>query len=407
MSPTRRQVYHRRRIAVFGVLAILIASIAYLTTTGLAPVSASAAALTEPAALTQAAAVPVWPTDGAGAIGAVGYEGVLGASGEQGSVPIASITKMVTALVILQAKPLAGDDPGPQITFTDDDVDIYYDAVAENGSVAPVVSGMVLSQREAFETMLLPSANNYSVSLAVWAFGSVDAYLDAAAGFLAANGLTGTTVADTSGISAESVSSPADLVAIGKLVVANPVLASIVAMPSAEIPTVGTVTNTNKLLGIDGVDGIKTGTTDEAGACLLFAVDVPVGDTTVTLVGVVLGGDTHPELNQTILTLIDSVTPGFRQVELVTAGATFGSYSTPWGQTGQAVAETSESAVVWSDTPISTVVDVDQITLGSAGESVGTVEVSVGSQTVTVPLVLDTTITDPGPFWRWTHPGQV
>jgi D-alanyl-D-alanine carboxypeptidase (penicillin-binding protein 5/6) len=407
MSPTRRQVYHRRRIAFVSALAVLIAAIAYLTSTGLAPVSASAAELTEPAALTQAAALPAWPDGGAGAIGAVGYDGLLGETGDQSSVPIASITKMVTSLVILEAKPLTGDDPGPEITFTDDDIDIYYDAIAENGSVAPVVSGMVLSQREAFETMLLPSANNYSVSLAVWAFGSVDAYLAAAGDYLAAHGLTGTTVADTSGLSAKSVSSPADLVAIGKLVVANPVLADIVAMPTAEIPTVGTVVNTNKLLGIDGVDGIKTGTTDEAGACLLFAVDVPVGETTVTLVGVVLGGDTHPELNQNILALIDSVTPGFRQVELVAAGASFGTYTTPWGQSGRAVAETAASAVVWSDTPIETDVDVEPVRLAGKGDPVGSVDVTVGTQTITVPLVLDTGITDPGPFWRWTHPGQV
>ena len=407
MSLTRRQVYHRRRIAFFGALAVLLASIAYLTSTGLAPVSASTAALTEPAALTQPPAAPAWPVGGAGAIGAVGYDGVLAASGDQGSVPIASITKMVTALVILQAKPLSGDDPGPRITFTDADVDIYYDAIAENGSVAPVVPGMVLTQREAFETMLLPSANNYSVSLAVWAFGSVDAYLAAADDFLADNGLTGTIVADTSGLSAASVSTPADLVAIGKLVVANPVLAEIVAMPSAVIPTVGTVVNTNKLLGIDGVDGIKTGTTDEAGACLLFAVDVPVGGSSVTVVGVVLGGDTHSELNQTILTLIDSVTPGFRQVELVEAGASFGTFTTPWGQSGQAVAETAASAVVWSDTPISTAVDIDTVDLAEKGEPVGSVDVIVGDETITVPLVLDATITDPGPFWRWTHPGEV
>lgn len=407
MSLTRRQVYHRRRIAFFGALAVILATIAYLTTTGLAPVSASAAALAEPAALTQPAVSPTWPAGGAGALGAVGYDGVLAASGDQESVPIASITKMVTALVILQAKPLTGTDPGPDITFTDGDVDIYYEAIAENGSVAPVVSGMVLSQREAFETMLLPSANNYSVSLAVWAFGSVDAYLAAAADFLAANNLTATTVADTSGISADSVSSPADLVAIGKLVVANPVLADIVSMPTADIPTVGTVVNTNKLLGTDGVDGIKTGTTDEAGACLLFAVDVPVGESSVTVVGVVLGGDSHPELNRSILTLIDSVTPGFREVELVAAGTAFGSYTTPWGQSGQAVAETAASAVVWSDTPISTAVDVDTVDLAEKGDSVGSVDVTVGAETLTVPLVLDTDITDPGPFWRWTHPGEV
>jgi D-alanyl-D-alanine carboxypeptidase (penicillin-binding protein 5/6) len=407
MSLTRRQVYHRRRIAFFGALAVLLAGIAYLTGTGLAPVSASAAEPNEPAALTQAAVTPTWPSGGAGAIGAVGYDGVLASSGDQSSVPIASITKMVTSLVILQDKPLAAGEAGPKITFTDADVDIYYDAVAENGSVAPVVSGMVLTQREAFETMLLPSANNYSVSLAVWAFGSVDAYLDAAADYLAENGLTGTTVADTSGLSAESVSSPADLVAIGKLVMNDPVLADIVAKPTASIPPVGTVVNTNKLLGIDGVDGIKTGTTDEAGACLLFAVDVPVGQSAVTVVGVVLGGQTHPQLNQTILTLIDSVTPGFRQVDLVEEGAAFGTYTTPWGQSGRAVADTAATAVVWSDTPISTTVDLDPVDLGDQGDTVGTVDVTVGGDTVTVPLVLDSDITDPGPLWRWTHPGEV
>ncbi|TFB99362.1 D-alanyl-D-alanine carboxypeptidase [Cryobacterium adonitolivorans] len=407
MSNSRRQVYRRRRFAFFGVLAVILAAVAYLTSSGLAPVSSTAAALTEPPALTQAAVAPAWPDLGAGAIGAVGFDGVLGSTGDQASVPIASITKMVTALVILDAKPLTGDEPGPDITFTDDDVDIYYDAIAEDGSVAPVSAGQVLSQREAFETMLIPSANNYSVSLAVWAFGSVDAYLAAAADYLAANGLTGTTVADTSGISAQSVSSPADLVAIGELVMANPALASIVAMPTADIPTVGTVTNTNKLLGVDGVDGIKTGTTDEAGACLLFAVDVPVGDTSVTLVGVVLGGDTHSELNESVLSLIESVKPGFRTVTLVEAGTSFGTFTTPWGQSGQAVAEASESAVVWSDTPIESTVDVRALALGEKGDSVGSVEVTVGSETVTVPLVLDQTITDPGPFWRWTHPGEV
>ena len=407
MSNSRGQVYRRRRIVVFGVLAVVLASGAYLTSTGLAPVSSTAATLTEPPALSQAAVAPAWPDQGAGAIGAVGFDGVLGSSGDQASVPIASITKMVTALVILEAKPLTGDEPGPDITFTDADVDIYYDAIAEDGSVAPVSAGQVLTQREAFETMLIPSANNYSVSLAVWAFGSVDAYLAAAADYLAANGLTGTTVADTSGISAQSVSSPADLVAIGKLVMANPALATIVAMPSAVVPTVGTVTNTNKLLGVDGVDGIKTGTTDEAGACLLFAVDVPVGDSSVTLVGVVLGGDTHSELNESILSLIDSVEPGFRTVTLVEAGTSYGAYTTPWGQSAQAVAETSESAVVWSDTPIESDVDVEALTLGEKGDSVGSVDVTVGTETVTVPLVLDQTITDPGPFWRWTNPGEV
>lgn len=71
------------------------------------------------------------------------------------------------------------------------------------------------------------------------------------------------------------------------------------------------------------------------------------------------------------------------------------------------MAEATETAVVWSDTPVTTTVAVEPITLAQEGEPVGTVGVSVGSTSVTVPLVLDEDITDPGPYWRWTHPGEL
>jgi D-alanyl-D-alanine carboxypeptidase (penicillin-binding protein 5/6) len=266
---------------------------------------------------------------------------------------------------------------------------------------------MVLSERQTLEAMLLPSANNYSISLAVWAYGSLDAYLAAAAAWLKGHGLTGTTVADTSGISPGSRSSPADLVEIGKLVVANPALASIVAMPTADLPTIGTVKNTNKLLGRHGITGLKTGTTDEAGACLLFSAQVAVGSRTVTLVGVVLGGRTHPELNHAVLALIDSVKPGFRNVTLTKKGEAYGSYTTAWGQTSDAVAAKSASVLVWSDTPVSAHAKARKLSLGSAGDRVGAVDFTVGHQTVSVPLLLNRALSDPGPAWRFSHPGEL
>ena len=410
MSPSRRVVLRRRRITVFSILLIVLVGVGYIGATNLAPVPASAATLEQPAALTQPVAAPVWPGFGESAIGAVGFPGVLASSGEQQTVPIASITKMVTALVILDAKPLGAGEDGPSITFTDADVDIYYDVIAENGSVAPVVSGMVLTQREAFEAMLLPSANNYATSLAVWAYGSKDLYLAAAQSWLAANGLTQTTVADTSGLSASSVSSPANLVELGKLVVGHPALAEIVALQSAVLPVIGTVTNTNKLLGRDGVDGIKTGTTDVAGACLLFSTDFTVGTSTVTMVGVVLGGDTHTELNAAIASLIDSVKPGFHEVVLAEEGAVFGSYTTPWGDLSDIVAERAASALVWSDSPITGAVTAADVQLGRAGDEVGEVSFTIGTEaptTVTVPLELQENIIDPGPAWRMGHPGEL
>ncbi len=409
MSPSRRVLLRRRRLAVFSVLLVVLGGVGYVGATNLAAVPASAATLTQPTALTQPVATPAWPAFGESAIGAVGFPGVLASSGEQNSVPIASITKMVTALVILDAKPLAAGETGPDITFTDADVDIYYDVIAENGSVAPVVSGMVLTQREAFEALLLPSANNYATSLALWAYGSKDAYLAAAQAWLADNALTQTSVADTSGLSAESVSSPADLVEIGKLVLAHPALSEIVALPSAVLPF-GTVTNTNKLLGRDGVDGIKTGTTDIAGACLLFSTDFTVGTSTVTLVGVMLGGDTHSELNSAISALIQSVQPGFHEVVLAEVGAVFGRYTTEWGDASDIVAERAASVLVWSDSLIIGAATAADVQLGRSGDDVGEVSFTIGTEeatTVTVPLELQHTLTDPGPAWRMGHPGEL
>ena len=50
-------------------------------------------------------------------------------------------------------------------------IPILDDTIAENGSWAPVVSGSVFTQRQVLEVMMLPSANNYSKTLAIWAFG--------------------------------------------------------------------------------------------------------------------------------------------------------------------------------------------------------------------------------------------
>ncbi|TFD33341.1 D-alanyl-D-alanine carboxypeptidase family protein [Cryobacterium cryoconiti] len=407
MPLTRRQTFLRRRVAVLAALVIALGGVGYLAGTGLAPAPAAAVELIQPAALTQPAAELTWPDAGAGAIGAVGYPDLLGSTGEQEPMPIASITKIVTALVLLEEKPLTGKEPGPDITFTEDDVDIYYDVLAEDGSVAPVSAGLVLSQREAFEAMLLPSANNYSISLAIWAYGSMDAYLAAADSWLAEKGLADTSVADTSGLSPASVSSPDDLVEIGELALANPVLASIVKMETSDLPGIGTVVNTNKLLGTHGVTGLKTGTTDEAGACLLYSAEFTVGGETITLVGVMLGGDTHTELNESIVDLLDSVEPGFREVTLADKGAAYASYGTQWGQTSRAVAAESASAVVWSDTPITAVPTARPVTLGEAGDEAGAVDFQVGSTTVSVPLVLEGELTDPGPAWRFTHPGEL
>ncbi|MFF2390183.1 D-alanyl-D-alanine carboxypeptidase family protein [Agromyces sp. NPDC058104] len=403
----RRRVYRRRRIVVFGTLALLIALLVgggvYTANALGAPVPAAAPDIEQPAPVVAAPQSLALPGFGGYAVGAIGFDGLLAAGNADQPMASASITKVITSLVILEQHPVAAGENGPDIEYTDADVDIYWDMIAQNGSVAPVEAGATLSLRESLEALLLPSGNNYAISLSNWAFGSEQGLVDAARTWLDAHGFANTRIADASGLSLENTSTPADLVKLGELALAEPVLAEIVATQKVDIPELGSLENSNKLLGTHGVDGIKTGTTDDA-ANLLFSADYAVGDTTVTVVGVVLGGENHAMLREAIAKLLDSVAPGFHQVAPLEAGQELASYDTPWGDTARARAADGASVVVWSDTPVEVEVRAEPLTLANEGEEVGTAVVRAGAQEITVPLVLDAEIDDPGTWWRLANP---
>lgn len=409
-SARRARIYRRRRIVVFGALAVVVGLV---TTGGIytvnalgAPIPAAAPAVTDPEPVMAPPQPLSLPGFGSYAVGAVGFEGLLAAGDDATSVPIASIAKVVTALVVLEEHPIASGEGGPEIAYSDADVDIYWDMIAQNGSVAPVAAGSTLTLRESLEAMMLPSGNNYAISIANWAFGSEAALAERANAWLAEHGLTATRVVDASGLSLDNVSTAADLVKLGELALTDPILAEIVATPAVDIPELGTLKNGNKLLGTHGVDGIKTGTTDDA-ANLLFSADVPVGSSSVTIVGVLLGGETHTVLNDAIAALLDSIAPGFHEVTPLEANQTLAEYDTPWGDTARARTTGGASVIVWNDTPVDVEVYADPVTVAERGEEVGTAVVRAGAQEITVPLVLDASLDDPGAWWRLANPGAL
>jgi D-alanyl-D-alanine carboxypeptidase (penicillin-binding protein 5/6) len=344
------------------------------------------------------------PNYGASAIAALDREGVLASAGSEEPLPIASITKIITSLVVLDAKPLAVDEAGPTITFGQPDLDYYSTQQAQFGLVWPVYDGQQLSQRNVMNVVLLASANNYAQSLAHWAFGSDEAFTAAAAQWLKAQGLEHTTLTEASGIQETNRSTAGDLTELARLAIQNPVIAEIVSTPSAEVPGLGTVSNRNQLLGIDGVDGIKTGTLEDDWACLLFSADVIVGGEAKTFVGVVLGGPDHPTVAAAIRELIADATAGYSEVTLAQDGDEFAEYDTPWGDETAAVASSPVSRVVWGDDEISMTVDVAPIRFAGAGESAGTVHVRIGTDMVEIPLEFSDEIDDPGPWWRLSNP---
>ena len=388
---------HKARNRLLTLILVLIAALgAYLYMRPVPAVKPLSQIVTPPK--TQAVAM-AWPAGGQAAIGAVGY-GVLAVHNTTTPVSIASIAKIITVMAILQQKPLAIGAQGPTIVLDDTDLGYYNYYYLNDGSAAKVAVGENLSEYQALQGMLLPSANNIADSLVRWAFGSPVAYAAYANQMIKAMGLTNTTVGSASGFADDTTSTADDLVKIGIKALANPVIAQVVNQQTANIPVAGDIKNVNWLLGTDGVVGIKTGNTDKAGGCYLFAANRQIQGKTITMVGAVLGA---PDLNGAISAaspLLAASDSGFTSLKLINKGQALGSYKAPWGPKVQAAAANDLSMLVWKGQDIKILNSLSPVTASSkAGSVAGKVTVQSGQQVVSSSTLLTQNL--PGPSWSW------
>lgn len=401
------RVRRARRLTVTGLVALVLVAVGTYVPVALlvpvAPTPPSVVALAPPAVDAPELALPGY---GATGVEALGVAGTRTLGGDQGRRSIASISKVVTALVVLEERPLDGG-AGPRVTFTDDDEDLRERYLAVDGKVAPLAAGQALSQRQVVQVMLVESANNYATALARWAFGDDDAFVAAAEDWLAEHDLDDTTIVEPTGLSPDNRSTTADLLELARLALDDPDVAEIVRTTSLEVPGIGTVENSNGLLGADGVVGIKTGTLDAAGACLLFAADQVVDGEATTVVGVVLGAADHPSLDRDVRALLASVSARTVTVTPVRAGDVLATYEAPWGARASAVAAEDATATVWGDAAARAEADVEPVREGTRDEVVGDVVVEVGDERVSVPARLDGDLPGPDAWWRLTHPDRL
>lgn len=276
-----------------------------------------------------------WPKSGQASIDVQGV-GTVGSSGRKTPVPIASVTKVMTAYLILRDHPLGATDSGPVITVSAAEAAAYPHEQADGQSLVPVTAGERLTERQALQALMLPSADNIARILARWDASSIGAFLTRMNSTAAALGMHHTHYTDPSGLAASTTSTAADQVKLGTQAMKILAFRQIVRMPTATIPVAGLVKNYNKLLGQDGVIGIKTGSTSAAGGCLLFAATHQIDGHTVTIVGAVFGqhGSVLNGLPQALSAsqrLIRATAAALDTYPVVRAGQTFttGSESPP------------------------------------------------------------------------------
>jgi D-alanyl-D-alanine carboxypeptidase (penicillin-binding protein 5/6) len=289
-TPTRR--IRIRKIRVAGLL-VVIAAIAVLGYKMLASSSSTAASPVDVPRSehrgARRAAVPstVWPASGQAAVQIGQSQPQAGPN--QHAAAIASVAKVMTAYLVLRDHPLRPGEDGPPITLTDADVTDTDRRRRQHESVVSIAAGEQLTERQALQALLLPSANNIAAVLARWVAGSEVRFVARMNATARSLGMTRTRYTDPSGYDDATVSTAADQVRIVDRAMRLPVFASIVGTPSATLPVAGTVHNTNTLLGHDGFVGVKTGSTAAAGGCFAFRAIRWIDGKRTSIIGVVLG----------------------------------------------------------------------------------------------------------------------
>jgi D-alanyl-D-alanine carboxypeptidase (penicillin-binding protein 5/6) len=228
-----------------------------------------------------------WPATGAAAF--VVGNGPIQASGETQAVPVASLAKVMTAVVVLRAHPLSADDAGFTLSITDDDTEDTARRRGGGESVVAVAAGERLTERQALEALLLPSANNIAVVLARAVAGNAAAFVARMNTQARRIGMTATTYTDPSGLDDGTRSTARDQVLLARAAMKVPAFAAIVGLSAATLPVAGVITNTDTLLGRDGFVGVKTGSDQAAGGCFMFATRYRTSSGTTYVYGVVLG----------------------------------------------------------------------------------------------------------------------
>jgi len=281
------------RLRVWIVLLTAVAAItggvaAWASTVaghGPQPVPAHAVA----AARTRAPATPSRPRPAAspmievaGAPGGVRAKGAVLADAATGQVlwgrdmdterPMASVTKVMTALLVLQDGHLGRQIQVPKAAFS------Y--AWKYGGETAALRPGDVLTAQELLEALLLPSGADAAYTLANAYGPGLDAFVARMNATAAQMGMKDTHFTSPDGLpyptETSTYSTPSDLLMLGLAAMRYPAFRSIVDLRFYHLPKGSGHhaywwDNTDELIGsYPGAVGIKSGYTDDAGHCLLF-----------------------------------------------------------------------------------------------------------------------------------------
>jgi D-alanyl-D-alanine carboxypeptidase (penicillin-binding protein 5/6) len=311
--------------------------------------------------------------------------------------PIASLTKIMTALLVLERARLR------------ELVTVSEAAAAPDGNLGRSELGLEPGERisvgDLLHALLLQSANDAAIALAEHASGSVDRFVHLMNARARSLGMRATEFRSPSGLDDRGTSTALDLVRLTRAAYRDPRFARIVAQRFYEIPAPGggvrRIQNRNVLLWLyPGAVGVKTGYTRAAGFCVVAAAERDG----LRLVAVVLGAST--EAFSDAAALLDHGFFAYERRILVRAGEPFGWVDLVGGRVPVVAAASLEALVprARGSGPTSSVrVDPAAAFPPLPGERVGAVVFRLAGMTLgSVPLVVaDVPPPPPPPAGSW------
>ncbi len=345
-----------------------------------------------------------WPPAGQAAI-AVPARGLLVPSGPETAAPIASLTKIMTAYVVLHDHPLAPTAQGPVLSISASDqleADIDEAGAAAN---IPVEPGEVLSERQLLNGLLVHSANNLADVLAAWDAGSTAAFVAKMNATASPLGLAQPHYADTSGLDPMSVSTAADQLRLTMAAMAVPTFAVVVGQTSIILPIAGLIANYVHSIGTDGIVGVKSGFTQAAMGCLVMAANRQVDGRTVLVMAAVIGEpglDPLTVANTADTALVDATAAALRERPVVKRRAVAATVRTPWQADGvEARTGRGVTLLAWPGDDVRMTFTASPVRNGArAGTLAGTLVVTDGSEHVSVPVRTTATLAPAPLTWR-------
>lgn len=345
-----------------------------------------------------------YPKQGEAAVGVPSFAAYF-ATPDEKPVPIASLTKLMTAYVALHALPLRPGATGPDYYVTSGDVQVYDEDQSSDQSSVKVVAGEVLTEQQLLEGLLIHSANNFASMLGEMVAGSDDQMVLDMNSAAATLGLRSTSYVDVSGFDPASVSTAADQLRLATLLMANPTFAQIVRMRSVWLPVAGVITTFTPYLGQGGVIGVKTGYTSQAGGCDVMAYQKAVGRRDVLVVAVVLGQTSkiRPDLvaaGRAALVLAAGTARHLKGFVLTLAHHTYGTLGWP-DRNVRLVALSTVDVPTFTSSRTHIVIEQGSWSKSGAprGDVVALVTVTSGATTEVVELVTKSTLSRPS-LWE-------